>query len=275
MNNTALGNSSLPLFCDNLGKRNMLPNFFCLAVRLPLNIYILQLIISQHLITAEFYALNEAIFEIFIYFYDIFGVVTHICPNAYLIMIRWFFLGFAFTGRPCLMTLICIDRYLAVVKPVVFLRFKQLTYKLVFSGIIWLVTLVSCTWSIFMPSPFIHVLKVQFIVCCVTKLCCCVAVLQALKQPGPGEGVQQREGISNKKLKAFRIILTITASIFIMYVPMLVSFILEGRVTLELSDSILNVTYTCSFISEFVQTLLFLQRSGKLPCVKWPRFLSL
>ncbi|CAB1445965.1 unnamed protein product [Pleuronectes platessa] len=76
MNNTALGNSSLLLFCDDLGKLNALPNFFCLAVRLPANIYILQLIISQHLITAEFYTLNEAIFEIFIFYYDVLGATV-------------------------------------------------------------------------------------------------------------------------------------------------------------------------------------------------------
>lgn len=242
-------------------------------IRLPANIYIMQLIISRHLITSEFYALNEAIFLTFIHFYDILALVAYICPNTLVMRIRMFILGFILTGRPCLMALICVERYVAVVQPLVFLRFKQLMCKLVFCGIIWLATLASCCNNILMHSEsddLSALLMVQIMLCFVMKLYCCIATLLALKRPGPGEGVQQRQGLSNTKLKAFRIILTITLSVILLYGPVIFYLTLKHKITNTQSEKILKLCYVFSVFSEFVQMFLFLQRSGKRLCVNWP-----
>lgn len=269
MINTTLGNSS---FCDKLlhSDTTLTPNLASLIVRLPVSIYILQLIISKRLITSEFYTLNGVIFDVFIYLYDILGLVIYICPNVYLMTIRKFFVGVLITGRPCLLTLICVERYLAVVKPVVFLELKPPKCRLALSGIIWLGTLVSCSSSICIDSGFHYYVIVQMTVCCMMKLYCCVATLLALKRPGPGEGLRQREGMSNIKLKAFRIILTITVSVIMMYVPLMVVLSLKKYLTQQQFLDVLNVCYTCTILSEFAQAFLFLQRMGKLPFIKWP-----
>lgn len=101
------------------------------------------------------------------------------------------------------------------------------------------------------------------------------ATLLVLKQPGPGEEVRQREGMSSIKLKAFRTILIITVSVIVMYVHLMVVIILKDYLTQKLFMSILTVNYTCTVFSGFVQALLFLQRCGKLHLIKWPQCGSL
>lgn len=275
MNHTTFGNTSCLslLFCDNLLNTNviMIPSVVSLILRLPASICILQLIISRDLMTSEFCALNEAIVEMFICVYDILGVAACAFPDPYLMEIRRFFRGFIIIGRPFLLALICVERYLAVVKPVVFLRLKPLKYKLALSGIIWLWTLVSCSCLISTTSVFHYSLLVaQIIMCFVVKLYCCIGTLLVLKQPGPGESVRQREGMSNIKQKAFRIILILTISVILVYVPLVVIIILKHYMAQHVFQEIMNVCYTCSAFSGLVQALLFLQRSGKLPFIKWP-----
>lgn len=271
MNNTTLGNCSSAPFCvsDNSDPATIY-NLFSPILRLPVNIYILQLIISKQWITTEFYSFQEAIFEIIICLQDVLGIAVYFSADPYLFKIRRFFVGFIVTGRPCLLAVICVERYLAITKPVVYLRLKPLKFKLVLSGLIWLVTLLFCWGSIFMSSEFHKLLLAQMAAWCVVKLYCCGATLVALRQPGPGDGVRQREGMSAAKRKAFRIILVITASVIFTYVPLMIINYLKHFLTEELFLNILNVGYSCTAFAGFVQSLLFIQRCGKLPFMKWP-----
>ncbi|KAM7394180.1 hypothetical protein PAMP_020994 [Pampus punctatissimus] len=244
----------------------MIPNLVTTILRLPVSFYILELIVSRHLIISEFYTLNEEIFEIFICLFDIFRVLAYIFPDTSFIKSRQFFLGFIVTGRPCMLTLICVDRYLAVVKPVTFLRFKPLRYKLTLSGIIWLCTLVSCSGNTLVYLGFHYILVAQITLNCGVNLYCSIATLLALKQPGPGEGVKQ---MCNMKLKAFWIILIITVSFILVYVPLIVVVIFKQYIDQKLFFVLKHICYTFTVLSGLVQSMLFLGRSGKLLCIKW------
>lgn len=268
MNNATLGNTSLlPIMTP---VTEMIPDLVSVIVQLPVSIYIVQLIISRHCVTSEFLNLKEAIFEIFICLYEILGLAATVFRNALLLEIKMFFLGFLVTGRPCLLALICMERYLAVVKPVLFLRLKPLRYKLALSGIIWLWTLAVCSARLLLSSVFHYIVAMHIFVFCVVKLYCCIACLLVLKQPGPGEGVRQREGMSSIKRKAFRIILILTVSVFIVYVPLLVALLLRCYLAKKIFDTIRNVCYTCTTFIGLIQALLILQRFGKLPSTEWP-----
>lgn len=270
MNDTTLGNTSLLPFCVSTSNRDvtLIPNIIGPILRLPLNAYILQLIISGHLITSEFCTLTEAIFEIITCIYDILGMAAYISPNSCLLKIRMFFLGFIVSGRPFLLMLICVERYLAVAKPMVFLRFKPLKYKLALSGVIWLWTLVSCFSIYVMGSAYHYAAVVQMTACCVVKLTCCVATLLVLKQPGPGEGKRQKEGMSHIKVKAFRIILIITVSVILVNVPLIVVVSLQDYLKQHLFETIISVCYTSTAFSGLVHGMMFLHRSGKLSFIK-------
>lgn len=271
MNNTTLGNTSLLPFSGYILNPNgtVIPWLFSLVLRLPINIYILQLIISRHWITSEFYALIEAIFEIVVCFYDILGIAAYIFPNTYVLKTGMFIQNFIITGHPSLLTMTCVERYLAVVKPVVFVRFKPLKYKLALTGIIWLWTLIFCFTSLIMSLVFHYAVVVQIAVCCVVQIYCCSATLQVLKRPGPGEAVRQ-EGMSKIKLRAFRIMLFVTVPYILLYIPLMVVNALKYYMTMRLFMITVNVCYTCSTFTGCVKALLFLQRSGSLTFMKWP-----
>lgn len=272
MNNTTLGNTSLLPFSGYILNPNgtVIPYLFSLVLRLPVNIYILQLIISRHWIKSEFYALKDAVFEIVVCFYDILGIAVYIFPNTYVLKTGKFIQKFIIMGHPNLLTLTCVERYLAIVKPLVFLRFKPLKYKLALTGIIWLWTLIFCFASLLMSLVFHYAALVQVTVCCVVQLYCCIATLQVLKRPGPGEAVRQKEGMSKIKLRAFRTVLFITVSYILLYIPLTVVNALNDYVTMRHFMITVNVCYSCASFTGFVKALLFLQRSGNLTFMKWP-----
>lgn len=271
MNNTTLGNSSLPTFSDNILQfLSVVPNLLSLIVRLPANIYIIQLIISSKRITPEFLTLNGAIFELLICIFDLLEVETFFSASEYVYRIRSFFLGFVITGRPFVLALICVDRYLAVVKPVWFLRWKQVKYKIVLCCVMWVWTLLFCTIIIVVCSIFRVAVLIHIATCCVVKLYCCSATLLVLKRPGPGDGARQKEGMNNIKLKAFRIMLVTTVSVIVLYIPTVIVLFLKKYLGSDLFLKIMNACFTCTSLSGCVQALLFLHRSGKMPFIKCP-----
>lgn len=274
MNNSTFGDVSvLPAY------KNLYPAWVGISslispiLQLPLSIYILHLIIARHLITSEILTLNLVICEIFICFYDFFVLPILIWPNTHLTKLltrfRMFCLGFILTGRPCLLALVCVERYLAVRRPVLYLRFKTSKYKLVPIGLTWLGTLVSCLSRFFTSfSVYLNTVVVQICLCCVLKLYCCISSLQVLKQPGPGEGERQRVGMSRAKLKAFWAIIIITIFFIIMYLPLVTVIFFKEYFTFEIRVNLMSICHTLTAVSGYVQTFLFLKKMGKLPFMK-------
>ncbi|CAL8363619.1 unnamed protein product [Gadus morhua 'NCC'] len=52
-----------------------------------------------------------------------------------LVMELWVLIWF---GRPLFQCSICVERYLAVVHPLTFIRFKPLRFRVVCSGLMWI-----------------------------------------------------------------------------------------------------------------------------------------
>ncbi|ROL50003.1 SCAN domain-containing protein 3 [Anabarilius grahami] len=164
---------------------NMFSTVHCITVLLglPVNTYVIWLVVTGtgNGIAAEFFTLNLSICEMF------FCMESLLIILSYKFDILWtavYFLdGVATTSRPLFQCLICVERYLAVVHPVTFLKFKPLRYR------------------------FLLFLSIQ--------LFCCVAVLRALKQSGPGERRRKREEENHIKRRAFYLLLITTVSMVI------------------------------------------------------------
>ncbi len=92
--------------------------------------------------------------------------------------------------------LMCVERYLAVVHPVTFLKYKPLRYRVICSVITWGAMFGSSgiiLMSIMFQTEFYFTsLFVQFFLFLSIQFFCCVAVLRALKQSGPGERGRER-----------------------------------------------------------------------------------
>ncbi len=109
-----------------------------------------------------------------------------------------FLLGLVFIAHPLFQCLICVERYLAVVHPVIFLKYKPLRYKVICCTVVWIITLESCLCSMFSSISNIHYVytwsfSLQFLLFLFIQLFCLVAVLRALKQSGPGERGRERK----------------------------------------------------------------------------------
>ena len=101
-------------------------NAFNLIVSLPTNGYVLWLIASKSgsSVSSEFFALNLAVSDMFVCLFNVLVLLdSHFQHQALKGALKVFsvFLG---AGRPLFQTCICLERYLAVIHPVVFLRYR-------------------------------------------------------------------------------------------------------------------------------------------------------
>ncbi|XP_027132363.1 C-X-C chemokine receptor type 3 isoform X1 [Larimichthys crocea] len=129
-------------------------------------------------------------------------------PMVFGIQLLQCVLQLMFISRPIFQSCICLERYLAVVHPTVFLRFKPLRYRLACCMVEWLLMLLYCIIPTFTLSV-IHVLYLlvsMSLFFLVLMLYCSVHVLCVLKQPGPGDGSRGHESRNGLKRKAFTII---------------------------------------------------------------------
>ncbi|KAJ8017220.1 hypothetical protein DPEC_G00015540 [Dallia pectoralis] len=236
----------------------------------PTDVYILWLIVTgaAGTLASELFTLNLAVSEILFCVFSIPMIVyTNIQSAAFRLSFSFGY-SFMFTGRPLFQCCICVERYLAVVHPVIFLKYKPLRYRLACCGAVWLLVLLGNLISMFLSQTLISdfFFLIEYLILTCVMLFCCLAVLRALKQTGPGEG--DREGNKNAKMKAFRIISIISVTMFVSYCPILVimplSVVLD-RVVWQLSYC---SCFSVNVIGGFVQPLLYLHRAGKIPGLK-------
>ena len=124
------------------------------------------------------------------------------------------------TARPLFQACICVERYLAVLHPVLFLKYKPLRYRVACSTVAWLSNLGLCLVPAFNPHTLPVVWCYVGLPLSLVMFSCCVAMLRALKQSGPGGGAGGKKGASQAKVKAFRFITVILVIMVISYSPL-------------------------------------------------------
>ncbi len=174
------------------------------------------------------------------------------------------------TGRPLFQCLICVERYLAVVHPFTFLKYKPLRYKVICCTAAWIHILGSCLClmiaSQFKIHTYIYFYLIYFLLFLFIQLFCLVAVLRALKQSGPGERGREREEENHMKRRALYLILITTVTMSVIYVPFIFSgfsFILMQWFIVDL----FSFGMLCFILAGFVQPVLYLHRVGNISCL--------
>nr|XP_055035563.1 uracil nucleotide/cysteinyl leukotriene receptor-like [Misgurnus anguillicaudatus] len=239
---------------------------------LPAHSYVIYLIITGSATASEFYKLNLFVCEIGMCLNCVFRMLA-VWFSGFKELVS-FFVGLGITGRPLFECLICFERYLAVVHPVTFLKYKPLRYKVICCTIAWIITLGSCLSIMFLLvyvydlAIYTLVFLIKSLVYFFIQLYCCVAVLRALKQPGPGERGREREEINHMKRKAFYLILITTVKMFIIYV--LFAFTALFRIMTQTYVEESHLITVVFVLSGFVHPVLYLHRAGKLCCSSSP-----
>ncbi len=246
---------------------------------LPTHSYIIWRIITGtgNGVALEFFILNLSVCEIGVcincFVYAISYCFLHLSP------LKLFFSGLIVTGRPLFQSLICVERYLAVVHPVIFLKYKPLRYRVICCSVAWITILGSCLCCLFTMVSYniVHVwfLSVQYLLLFFIQLFCLLAVLRALKQSGPGAKGGERGEENHLKRRAFYLILITTACMAIIYIP----FVTIGFLTIMIKELMHPICWLIGFIcytlGGFVNPALYLHRAGKRSCLCLPWYFHL
>ncbi len=235
----------------------------------PTHSYVLWLIFRGRRIPSEFFNINLTVCDL------IFSLIALFYPLQmfkHLEEVLRFLQGLAITGRPLFQCLMCVERYLAVVHPVIFLKYKPLRYRVICCTVVWIITVGSCFVAMILHmlsnlETYVWFFSLQFLLFLFIQLFCLVAVLRALKQSGPGERVRKKEE-NHMKSRAFYLILISTATLVVMFVPFIVTGFIGGLQLIEQKEvSLIWFLSLCCFIlAGFVQPVLYLHRAGKLFC---------
>ncbi|ROL47375.1 C-C chemokine receptor type 5 [Anabarilius grahami] len=112
---------------------------------LPTHSYIIWLIITGKGsgVASEFFILNLSVCELGICLDSLVFILSRWISRDIEIF-DFFLIGLTFTGRPLFQCLISVERYLAVVHPVNFLKYKPLRYRVICCTVAWIITLGSC-----------------------------------------------------------------------------------------------------------------------------------
>lgn len=235
---------------------------------LPLNVYVMWLILTGARLASDLFNLNLAMSDIFfslstIWFFVYVGVNCFFCFDVFM-----FFRGLFFIAHPLFQCCICVECYVGVVHPVLFLRFKALRYRVACCCVAWLINLVSCLYSLnYSKSLQLYYFFILNLLFFSVKLFCCLSVLRTLKRPGPGE--KNTETTSNAmKRRAFKIILITMISMAVNF------FLYVGAIPLQCclkSLEFINALSICTavvLVAGFIQPLIYLHRAGKVPCFR-------
>ncbi|XP_056587664.1 somatostatin receptor type 5-like [Triplophysa dalaica] len=203
---------------------------------LPTHIYIVWLIVkgTKSAIASEFLILNLSVCEIGNCLNSLLSLFIYCTLFKSLEAFTDFLLVLSITGRPLFQCLICVERYLAVIHPVTFLKYKPLRYRVICSTAAWLnclsFGLLYMVCLTFRDNFYkITFYLVQFLVFLSIQSFCCLAVLRALNQSGPGERGREREKENHMKRKAFYLILVTAVSMLFAYMPFTVAGFVDPR----------------------------------------------
>lgn len=187
-------------------------------------------------------------------------------------LFKWGFYStsIALPGEILIHCLTCVERYLAVVHPVTYLRLRQrggARIRNVSIGCVWIVSFgfIVVTANYYPDVP--HALHLCILVLSLILIWfCSLSVLLVLIRPGPGGG--NRDRADQSKQKAFHTIMVILGVLLLWLLTVLITFFLQKNMLLSYTDRC--VLFACglwfNIPSSLVLPLLFLQRAGKLVC---------
>lgn len=268
--------SSLPNAISNVTLQRSLSSYIYLSgysinavLGLPINFYVLWLICTGKGsgIAAEFFSLNLSVCEILFCLGSVAFLPVSKYPKLY--YVACFIVALPNAGRPLINCLICFERYVAVLYPVTFLKYKPLRYRLACCAVVWMTTLGYAVYSL-------HVLTLQnmFMFVCAylplyflllfVKLFCSLAILKALKYPGPGEKGKEREEANHMKKKAITVILIITVAMFFQYTPVFFVGILYRTLSVDEFDLLWCIGVVIFLLLGYVYPFLYIYRVGSL-----------
>ncbi|XP_037648496.1 G-protein coupled receptor 183-like [Sebastes umbrosus] len=199
-----------------------------------------------------------------------FGAMTPIIfLNIYLWQSRevWSAIKFSYgvkdTSGPLFLSCICLDRFVAVLFPIMFGRLKHIKYRLSLSVLVYCLTFAYSAAKVVGGLPnFEKVFTGEILAAFTWMAVCNVSILWALKKSrGPGKDEMQP-----LKKRAFKMVLSILCIIICNYLPLVALFPFEDYYSPDVFRCYVQpVGFAFLNISSTIQPLVYLSRLEKVP----------
>lgn len=178
-----------------------------------------------------------------------------------------FIIAMCLTSRFLLQWCVCLERYLAVLHPLTFLRFKALRYRLALVVAVWTYAFTAGVVTMLSDSDLpLYVFGMLYFVVVSVVLFFTLSLLRGLRRPGPGARERDDGGLSAARKKAFRVVSLNLLIFLIQTIPISVCFGLNMSQNAFVWAIMLSLNI--SIILSLLQPVLFLYQNGKLPCTR-------
>ncbi|XP_058242903.1 psychosine receptor-like [Hemibagrus wyckioides] len=105
-------------------------------------------------------------------------------------------------GSPLLLTCMCLERYIAVAYPVLYMKLGKREYRAACSAVIWFLTCIMSTLMFALTiAGMALILSIILNVLFLVMVACLVGIVCVLCKKGPGEGDQNNSAIKKQALK--------------------------------------------------------------------------
>ena len=202
---------------------------------------------------------------------------TVVCCGIYMVHFKLLLVGiamvtFTWYGEIFFNSLTCVERYLAVIHPIIYLSLKGergVRIRNISIGCVWLLSI--CGTSL-MSSEKVSFSTFFFDICvlisCLTIIIfCSLSVLCVLIRPGPGEKGGDRERIDQSKRRAFYTIVAILGVLVVRFGWTLVWVVLFSVKRISECGT-MAFGFWFNVPCSLLLPLLFLYRTGRVVCFK-------
>ncbi|TUC02889.1 Ovarian cancer G-protein coupled receptor 1 [Bagarius yarrelli] len=205
--------------------------------------------------------LNQAAAEIFFMLLGPFHILLSVRNE------RWFYqpmgliLGTGMAVRSGLQCCTCLERYVAVVHPITFRKFRPLRYRVGLCMMVWVAgTLTGVICMMKFPDIPYQAFGVIYSIIMSINVFSCVSILKRLRLPGPGEGNAARLVEDSVKKRAFQVVLVNMLLFLVQNTPLAVLFAMVHTLP---SPVFKLSTYFCLIVNlggGWVQALFIIQK---------------
>ncbi|KAM7377954.1 hypothetical protein PAMA_013051 [Pampus argenteus] len=185
---------------------------------------------------------------------------------------------FNLIGCPLLLACMCVERYLAVIRPVLYMRLRKWEYRVAVSAVVWAITLFFCLVTGIVDNMTVMMVPVSIIISCLflIMLTCLGGVVWSLRQESPAHTTHGTKGRSESPLKRKAVInvLFVVVPAVMSYLPVLlmvplVLYLVYWADGLKMNEALCNVFELCMLFPTFgvfIGPLFYLSKLRQMSC---------
>lgn len=242
------------------------PTAAMVPLGLPINALVVRLLLAKPGIcsTSEIFTLTLAAFDLLFCLMFLAEYIRFVCFPTMESgnMAAW---TLSLVGGPILQCFLSLDSYMAVCKPLVFIRLKDPKLRLSLCMVVTVVNGVCCYLVKVSSSIKWSLVSLIMANSIVTITTCGVQILRSLHSSGPG-----KKEVHPVKKRAFKIVLTSLLLVDVLYFPVVVEQYLRVYVPEHFAPLSFLTCVTCTGLaaSSLVQPLCYLIRTKQLPSAR-------